>query len=213
MTEQEKVKKFWNNPEQDGYAHRKYNYKNVRLIENDNSLTSSAKRHYDEWISKINWIDKTVVDYGIGGGYLGKLLFIMEDIKKYIGIDISERSIEKAKEILQDWNTEFYEPPVDFSLLNADIFVSMACIQHFPSYDYLVNFLQNINNSNVPVVMLQIRWGDETEFNNAYEYGKGVGKACKTNFFFVSNILTNYTLIHEGEVHESRYQYLIYQTS
>merc|ERR1712060_1024956 len=45
---------------------------------------------WKKFLRRFEWADKSVLDYGIGGGYLGELLFKKYDISRYVGVDISE---------------------------------------------------------------------------------------------------------------------------
>jgi len=157
--------------------------------------------------------NKTVIDYGLGGGWLGRYLFRNKEIKKYIGIDVAKRSLEVAENVLNQWvnQCKFCLTPVQFKHLRADIFISLACIQHFPSKDYLLGFLDNVDTSDIPDVVLQIRNG-ETDFNGAYEAEGDVGRACRTTPEFVSKYLPGYSLEFASEANpKSGYQYLVFK--
>jgi SAM-dependent methyltransferase len=151
--------------------------------------------------------NKTIVDYGIGKAHLGKLLLQKHNISKYIGIDISERQLKLAKENLKEFNNiSLLSVTVDFSTLKADIFVSLACIQHFPSLDYLKEFLNNINNSNIKEVILQYRDNDIDIFNPGnYETINDVCYSCKLNLKTLLLYLDNYSL--SGNKEDKRYSY------
>lgn len=161
----------------------------------------------------INPVDKTVIDYGIGGGYLGMYLLSNFKIKKYIGIDIAERSIKSAKKNLSSRkNVEFYLTPVDFKDLNSDIFISLAVIQHFPSLEYLDDFLINLNQSKIGELLLQIRHSDINKFSESYETHADARLGCQTNYVYLLSKLTNYRLDNRSEIEkETKYQYLFFK--
>jgi len=156
----------------------------------------------DMFFDHINFKGKVVVDYGCGGGQMGVYLHTYKEIKKYIGIDIAERSIEFSKRNLEEFEHELYVVPVDFGKLDADIFMTIACIQHFPSEKFLELFLKNINRSGIRIIILQFRQNDVMRFNDAYDIeGEGdKGTACLTNETYISSRLTNYNLFRKSEI-------------
>lgn len=156
---------------------------------------------------------KTIIDYGIGGAYLGIYLFNNFNIKKYIGIDISQRSLDAAnKNLLKYLNFELLLSPINFNTIKADVFVSFATIQHFPNKKYLDDFLSNLNNSNIKEIALQIRYAKTNEFNNKYKTQEDVMMGCCTNKKYIISILTKYDCILKGKVNKnSNYQYLYFK--
>lgn len=165
------------------------------------------------FINMINWENSSVLDYGIGGGYLGKYLFDNKHISKYYGVDISQRSLAKAQHILANANAklmdvdEFY----DNFAQKINVFVSQACIQHFPDKKYLVNFLNKINNIEPDVVMLQIAHNSECKFIDANKYKtiQDVVRSCYTNPEFIMTYLTKYQLTYKSDILPNNYQFLI----
>ena len=150
--------------------------------------------------------NKNVADYGCGGGYLGMHLLSNHNINKYKAIDISQRSLDYSSKNLESYKdkTSFYLTPVDFSELEVDVFISLACIQHFHSREYLISFLENLNTSEIPELMLQIRndedtlfvgeggWVDELVSERDAYYERS--RLCHTNKDFLLEHLTNYEL-------------------
>lgn len=159
--------------------------------------------------------DKVVCEYGIGGAYLGVFLFENYGLKRYIGVDIAERSIEKATENLQKYNNkklmltdEFYKGLDE----HVDIFVSQATIQHFPDEEYLINFLKTIKKHGFQTVMLQIAHCKGTIFSNkAYDKERNVVRACRTNKDYILRVLDNYSLTKEHHLKKSDYCFLIFE--
>jgi SAM-dependent methyltransferase len=155
--------------------------------------------------------DKVVIDYGIGSGHLGLALF-NRGIKKYVGIDIAQRSLDAAIELLGGrGNMHLTLAPVEFMKFNADIFISLACIQHFPTQEYLDDFLRNIVRANIPVVFLQIRRGKKATFSNSYKSFGSVRLACITNAKYISKRLPGYELTHHHGTKKDNYQFLKYE--
>jgi len=167
------------------------------LVSVDNLLSSFAHN-----FTHFNPTNKVIVDYGIGAGYLGMYLFNNFLIKKYIGIDIAQRSLDAASNNLSLFKdkTEFFLVPVDFSSLNADMFCSFAVIQHFPDQKYLDSFLTNLNNSKISELILQIRHCDRNKFSKKYRSQKDAQFACYTNNNYISSILLNYQIISVSDI-------------
>jgi SAM-dependent methyltransferase len=158
----DKLKKFWESCDV-GYAH----------LTPDRNLLDPKNENYKNklhklFIDHIEWKDKTVLDYGIGGGYLGRYLFEKMQIKKYVGIDIAQRSLDFANMTLKDYKIRLYLAPKDYSQFDIDIFLSVACIQHFPDEKYLIKFLKDINNSKVKKICLIFKYADPIAFKNTY---------------------------------------------
>ena len=172
------VKEFWENCDLN-FAH---NTLEVHLPGYEKLVKSWEK----DFIKKIDFKNKVVLDYGLGGGYLGKYLFEKKKIKSYYGVDISQRSIDKANEILVAFkdhkkimSTEFFYSKFT---KKVDIFICQACIQHFPSEKYLKNFLLNILKHKPKIIMLQIARGDKTTFSSSeYDSAANVVRQCYTN--------------------------------
>lgn len=222
------TRKFWETCSAN-YAHLKKNF--------EISLCGSREIKLSEaFLNDLELENKTVIDYGCGGGYFGLYLLKHKDIDRYIGVDIAERSLENAKNLFIKKGFDNYllhRAPVEFKDLNSDVLISMACIQHFPNEKYLRLFLENINRSNIKDVVLHIRYAEENKFNDSYEDVDATfqkikdnnatcnyfGIACLTNPKYVSSILTKYTLVKETEkfggckenTDEWKSQYLIYR--
>ena len=201
MNEREKnekqLKLFWNNCD----LHFSHNVIGGHLS-NYSTLTKKWESYF---IDKVVFKDKTVLDYGIGGGYLGKYLLDNKKIKYYYGVDISERSIQKTSQILKKYNQKkllntniFYDDFKD----KVDIFISQACIQHFPTEKYLIEFLKQINSLKLDIVILQIaiNMDNTTEFHNKqYNSTSNVVRACYTNEGFLLKYLDNYSIYHKNK--------------
>lgn len=204
-------KKYWNEIAGKGYAH--LIPERGRDLKKDSDV---LKVYTSQFLNDLEFKGKHLLEYGIGGGFLPLYLFENRRLNKYTGIDIAQRSLNVAKKTLDNYSDKcsFYLAPTDFSQFKADIFITLACIQHFPSEEYLDTFLKNLNNSKITDIVLQIRNNKNTLFNNAY-YGKeigNVGLACQTNPDYISNHLFKYRKKYESSVMEgSRYQYIIYK--
>lgn len=195
------VRKFWETCRAN-YAHLRNNWTWDK--------ESYRKTYFeDTFLNHINFENKTVIDYGCGGGYLGIHLFENYGIKKYIGIDIADRSLITTRKNLDGYNFEAHMTPIDFCVLGADVFITLATMQHFPDEKYLRLFLKNINESEISKVVLHIRHG-ENDFNDAYNNPINKGRACMTNSRYISQQLSNYTLISKSEVTESDSQVITY---
>lgn len=178
---------------------------------NFDTLTKSWENNF---IGKYDFNDKVVVDYGIGGGFLGQYLFSTKNIKKYIGFDISDRQLAEASNNLNGLNVDLYNVnnKETFNDLGADIFISQAVIQHFPDEKYFINFLRNVNDSNISEVMLQIRYNKKTIFRGDYSQRENVRLACQTNSDYILGYLTNYNLVAGKRLEgKSNYEFLFFE--
>jgi len=157
------------------------------------------RRNFD--ISKDVFTNKTIIDYGIGAGRMGVMLF-QSGAKKYIGIDIAQRQLDTANEKLSEYNNcEFHLAPVEFSDLNADVFMTIACMQHFPSEKYLLEFMGNLNRSGIERLLLQYRHSNPARFKK-----DNPSLACSTNADHLGELLENYNLIHTSKVQKAGFQ-------
>ena len=202
-----KIKDFWNN------CNPVFSHNEIKdYLGNEDKLCNFWENNF---INKINFKNKRVLDYGIGGGYLGKYLLSKKDIKYYIGVDISERSLKKADLILQKYSKRYkllncYSFYGDFNE-KVDIIVCQACIQHFYNERYLIDFLEKTNKLNSNTIMLQIAYNHETEFNNSeYNAMSNVRRACYCNKEFILKYLTNYNIDYHSKIAKNNYQFLIF---
>lgn len=209
----EQLKTFWETCDTT-FAHLTIN---KHLI----SCENLVKNWDDYFLVNLNSIhplaNKSILDYGIGGGYLGIHLHEKYQIKKYIGVDISERQLKFASNNLQNHNIKNYElllSPIKFNEIKCDVFISQAVIQHFPDINYLNEFLNNINESNISLIMLQIRHKTNTLFtNNNYDNIQEVVRRCHTNHEYIQTKLTKYTKNTDIAIPilSNGYQFLFYQ--
>jgi len=183
-----KVREYWEGCHV-AYAHLTTNR---NLSDPKNKAYAASLRKI--FIDHIDWKDKIIIDYGIGGGYLGLYLFENYGLKKYVGIDIAQRSLDFARLTLLGYKIRLYLAPKDYSQFDIDVFVSIACIQHFPDEKYFIDFLSDINNSKVKKVCLIFKYAEITRFNDAYENDEGYGGACLTNKDYIMRRLTNFKL-------------------
>jgi len=178
--------------------------------ENENKLMSRFEQYVMPRMGKR--VDgKTIIDYGVGGGYFGDMVLQIANAK-YIGIDISERSLNNAKKRLEKYhNTEFHLVPDSFDQFEADIFCCFACIQHFVTKEYLDEFLDKVNNSKCEELYLQIRHHDTLKMLGDLKDGSKVYYGCMLPATYLNERLTNYTLMESKIAHKTNgYRYLEY---
>lgn len=124
------------------------------------------KKWQREWLHHYNGTlgGATVVEYGIGGGLLGKHLFEDYGIARYIGIDISGRQVANATHRLAGYNARFERvDALSASIVSNEtptLVVSQAVIQHFESLSYFQAFARQLSLIKAPRVMLQTRLGE-----------------------------------------------------
>mmetsp|Transcript_35373 Transcript_35373/g.68021 ORF Transcript_35373/g.68021 Transcript_35373/m.68021 type:complete len:236 (-) Transcript_35373:269-976(-) len=142
----------------------------------------------------------TVMEYGIGGGLLGKHLLEKYNARHYIGVDIAERQLEEASKRLDDCcRYKYSRVKVDGSLNAADlqpfridVFVSQAVIQHFPSASYTRNFLGVLSQSRIPYLMLQVREGDARKQGTSVTFAQLISRGM------LEKHLPNYQMIWQS---------------
>jgi SAM-dependent methyltransferase len=182
MTIFETMTKKWNEKATDTFRH----------IE----ITDQTIENYKRYLFEADLKDKTVIDYGCGGGYLGRYLFEEKGIKKYIGFDICDNSVKHAKENLKEFNAKIYkvEDYIDFTKYKADVLISFECIQHFPNKQYVDRWLKTVNESGCEELVLQYRIGLLTFI------GENVMTwMCKLPLGYIGRSLTNYNPIKRGK--------------
>lgn len=165
----------------------------------EKNVEADWKRNF---LLKYAWQNKSLLDYGIGGGFLGKHLFEQYKLGKYIGVDISQKSLDAAKTNLAKQiaggKVQLLLTPQAFKQYTPDILVCQAVIQHFPSVKYLDDFLKNVNDSGAAELMLQVRYGPKTTSSPQgyfdHESLSDVGQLLHTNSEYLKNKLPAYSL-------------------
>lgn len=174
-------------------------------------LTDYLNGYKDYLVKHVGVLDlaeKTIVDFGCGGGWIGKYF---PEIKQYIGIDIAARSIEKAKE--NNPNSEFFQiipdkPFINIKNFDIDIFICLNVIHHFPDKEYFDFFFKELNQINTKQILLNIRENEETTFReNPYATTNDIGNACKANYKDVKQKLTKFKLTEKSKNGEFLYMY------
>mmetsp|Transcript_17738 Transcript_17738/g.38326 ORF Transcript_17738/g.38326 Transcript_17738/m.38326 type:complete len:247 (+) Transcript_17738:71-811(+) len=190
---------FWNSVDK-AYAHVSYNAGHLRgearLIKN---WEAHWLNHSQEQYGNL-FENATVMEYGIGGGLLGKHLLEKYNARHYIGVDIAERQLKAAAERLGACCRHKYSMvqvngslnQADLKPFRIDVFVSQAVMQHFPSASYTRNFLGVLSQSRIPYLMLQVREGD------ARKQGTSVTFAQLVSREMLEKHLPNYQMIWQS---------------
>ena len=134
-----------------------------------------------------------VIDYGIGAGSFGVHALDVYNASHYDGIDISTRSLDAARSTLaQHFHANrfaLHNTSVDFATLRPDVFVTQAVIQHFPSYNYTINFLERVNRCGARYLMLMTRNGTMDRHNEVV--GNVGGRHAEWRIKYAVRILTS----------------------
>lgn len=196
---------------------------NARTSQKVNHIAVDRKKlfdHYYQAVAKrIDLTGKIVVDLGCGGGWLGKYLLSNFLVNQYIGLDISERSLNFAKNNLKGRSrADFYLiKPLDKTLpicdtVKVDLMVSLSVIQHLPDKEHLDNLIERINGSKAEKLIIQVRHGHVESFSGSYGTMKNLIFACLTNAESIARRLTNYVLtLSTGYDNDAKYQYLYFE--
>jgi trans-aconitate methyltransferase len=202
----EQLKEYWNNcdPEFAHLTNDKWRPSNKDIRKGHRSRINTFLEFAG--LTKNYLEGKTVIDYGIGDGLLGYVLLNKYKIGKYVGIDVSTRTLETAAKNLNKFKDKIVlqETPVDFYKFNASALISAACIQHFPTKEYLDDFAINILKAGIPNLMLYIRYSNIEKFEPNHP-----AIACTTNSLDMMLRLPGYTLKYESKPASNGYQYLI----
>lgn len=156
-------------------------------------------------LNKMSVKGKTIIDFGHGGGYTGKVV-LEADCKQYIGYDISDRSNKRASENLEEFvNKELIlltEHRWDFSVKKPDIIIALAVMIHFPTQTYLNNFLSTVEASGAKRLVLEIRDPGVGMVMQKDPYNAGCFKpsprtclTCSTTKEYVAARLPSYDLV------------------
>jgi len=171
-----KVKDVWVNSSdldhQDAISHirGKGIYKDLAKWE------SLGKRNLPQIKQGFSFLDRKmgpmiIAEWGVGGG--SNINALIPYIKKYIGIDISLRSLEASQAVAEENNITFtpilIEENPQFVLESihdpVDLFLSTAVFQHFPSKEYAMEVLQIIAQAlkvnGVGVIQIRYDNGEE----------------------------------------------------
>ena len=154
----------------------------------------------------INVNDRTVIDFGCGGGYCGRYLLENFNLKKYIAMDIANVAINRAREQLEKYeNASFVKYDIDkipeFKEFNPYLFVAFAVIIHFPTKEFLHDFLEKVNRSGAEKLILEIRDGGiGTKFREEVYKTYSDGRlGCITNEKYISKKLSNYVMVDKTD--------------
>ena len=155
---------------------------------------------------------KVIVDFGCGGGLLGVYVLGERKAARYVGYDVAERSIDRARENLKDLASEGSVELVllgkhrwDFAEKRPDVLVCLACILHFPTASYLDNFLRTCDESGAATLVLEVRLADKTQFqHDPYSSARAAVKACFTNEGYLTPRLPRYDLARQEDDRSTR---------
>lgn len=163
----------------------------------------------------INVKDKRILDYGCGGGFLGKFLF-EEDypIAQYLGMDITHRAMDATLRRLEEYKkagkvevTKINPTDIpDLSLFKVDILTCFNVIQHFGDKEYFEYFFKKLNNSEIPVLIFNYRQGETVFQDHPYKTTHEINLACYTNFDDIQALLTNYEPIKAQKKNKAGFQ-------
>jgi len=170
----------------DVYAHRKLE----KWLGDWTHYKAYYKKHAIDRLGDLT--GKTIVDYGCGGGYTGKIL-LESKIKKYIGVDISTKSCKSA--ILNIGKGDRVEIINGETVPDCEILISIAVIQCLPDEKAYNELMEKINNSKAEKVLLQYRYGKK-KYRKASEVSiNDIVHSCYTNAEDIAAYLTSYELV------------------
>ena len=171
---------------------------------------------FREGFRGIGTDQKVILDYGCGGGFLGLFLFEGDyPIKQYIGVDITLRAIKATLERLDKWKsfkrveaTKIDPKNIpDLSIFKVDILTCFNVVQHFPDKEYFEYFFEQLNNSEIPIIILNYRKGEKLTFQDEpYKRTHEINLACYNRIDDIKALLPNYKLIKSPKKNKSGFE-------
>jgi len=166
--------------------------------------------------SSVDFSDKTIIDYGCGGGFFGLYLSNKFIVKKYIAYDLAQRSLDVAKknlEFLPENMKEFIKvDPWNIPQMHADIFCCFSVIHHMPTQTYLDYFLAMLDVSNIKVILLTCKYSAVESFQiHPYKTTKEINNACLTNASEIARRLRHFKLMRYTDAEPGKYQYMRFE--
>jgi SAM-dependent methyltransferase len=160
------------------------------------------------WIEpcNIDFKGKSVVDFGCGGGFLGKYLLSKGEIAEYYAIDIAEESIKSAQSRLSEYENCVYSTEIN-NIPKGDILVCQAVIQHMPSIKETNKLINKFNKSKIDTLVLQLKYADNPEFNDNDFYNR-----VRLPSIELHRLLTNYESVYISHLYgKNNCYYLVYK--
>ena len=175
----------------------------AHLQEGKNLKYENLKSMFSDAFKGVVTQDKRILDFGCGGGFLGKFLFESGyDPGHYSGLDIANRAVIVAKERLKIYidlkkaDVGLIDP-CDFYYLeigHSDIFACFNVIQHFPDIEYFDYFFDKINRSGIQTLILNYRRGTLEFSDTPYKTTHDINLACSCDTIDIASRLTNYRI-------------------
>lgn len=176
---------------------------------------TSEQELYAEWEEHVVphlRLGGTLVDYGCGGGWLGKFLLKNRLIKRYIGIDFSTRSLEFARKNLRDFGDKCrfqdffrHEPatpqPLELTCLNV--------LHHVPSIERLLSMRAHLS-IHAERLIVTIRDKNGTTFFQPTNPGNALWTTAQ---YMAGLFAADFALVRSSAIHpENRRQYLYFRS-
>ena len=157
---------------------------------------------------------KAVMEYGTGAGLLGQVLR-KEGVRRYIGVDISQRQLDAASRRLP----KSYFTPLRANALHdarlhftdVDVFICQAVMQHFESDAYRDRFLRVLNESSIPFIMLQPRATGCKDNNLSSLTRSDITLANCISASQLATHLPKYMKVYESKLYANGYVYCIFR--
>jgi len=147
---------------------------------------------------------QVVLDYGCGGGFWGEQL--APHVEHYIGLDISQKSIDAAEKRLKDFdNVELKRVDAlsNFKKQKVNTIFAFWVVSHMPSEPYLQKFLKALEKFDADRIYIQFRHAEKSEFrltNPAWN--------ILTNAEYLNEVL-NYDVEYESEINPTNKSQLV----
>ena len=165
----------------------------------------------------VNNKSVTVLDYGCGGGLLGEYLTKHFDVDFYAGVDVAERSVEAAKDVMKrsrlankKWDIKKVPSMAPMIKKEFEYLFCLNVIQHMPDHAHLSAILKSLNQSKAKIIILNFRVGGKLKFaDHPYKTTKEINLANSMPRKIIDNNLTNYTP-RETQKQNDDFQLVVY---
>lgn len=193
MISSEDYKRAWENRVSDRSVHlNRKNFVRADLV--------SLFYQYQIVIDNCKLENKTIIDFGCGGGLLGACLFDSKiEIKKYIGVDVAQRCVVNAIKNNKRWKDkaafEITDPCdlIDIKKYKADILIALNVIRFLPDMEYVEMLLNYFNKSKIKEIFLHFRVGKQNEFREKpYKTTHDIGQANYLTIETIKKLMNKY---------------------
>lgn len=175
-TQKENISTPTNNVENDRAAHEKYLYK---------PTVGSSHLWAQETLKELikgREKEVSILDFGSGGGDIGKVLRVLK-VEELYAVEIDPETIEKTSHIYSDIKTSID----DYGVKKFDIILLMDIIEHLPNpQNFLISLASKLNSDGIVLISVPniVHWSIRLMFSVGYFRYFDRGALDKTHLYF-----------------------------